>query len=164
MKKEDKTSSSFYRNLFRVFVIGTCFSISVSTLASDISRDNNSPNFTTEVNPFFNSPYSSPTNLKHVSINSIYQLNRELRNANKNNGYVSLDIEDGVYQLDQTLNIKADYIALNSKSGHPENVILQGSKIKNAGVPVLIKVFSNHFSIDGITLQNAKNHLYTNCR
>lgn len=159
MKKNNKISGSFFRNLFRSFAFGTGFIISVSALAADISNGKNSPNFTTEVNPFSNSPYHPPTGLKHISINSVAQLKRELKNANKNKGYVSLVMDDGVYQLDRTLDIRADYIALKSKSGHPENVIVQGGKIKNAGAPVLIKVFANHFSIDGITLQNAKFHL-----
>jgi len=128
-------------------------------IASSLTSHNESPNFTAEANPFLNSPYQQETKLKHVSVNSISQLNRELNKANRSNGHVSLDIEDGVYQLGHTLNIKADYIVLASKSGNPEKVILQGGKIKNAGIPVLIKVFANHFSIDGITLRNAKAHL-----
>ncbi|HED36451.1 MAG TPA: right-handed parallel beta-helix repeat-containing protein [Gammaproteobacteria bacterium] len=127
--------------------------------ASGLSGDEHSPNFTPEPNPLLNSPYKPPATIRHVTVNSLYQLNSELRNANKNKGYVSLDIEDGTYQLGQTLNIRADHIILRSKSGNPEKVILQGSKTRNTGIPVLIKVFAKHFSIDSITLQNAKAHL-----
>ena len=145
MKKNNKTPGSIIRHLLKDFVTGACFIISVSALAASISSGKNSPNFTTEANPFLNSPHQLPAGLKHISINSVTQLKREVRNANKNKGYVSLDMEDGVYQLDKTLAIKADYISLNSKSGHPENVIIQGSKMKNAGTPVLIKVFCKSF-------------------
>jgi len=159
MKKENKIACFFFRNLLKSFAISSGFITSVSAFASDYSSNKQSPNFTTEANPFLNSPYQHSTTLKHISINSVTQLKRELRNANKSKGHVSLNLEDGVYQLGQTLNIKADHIALTSKSGHPENVILQGGKIKNAGTPVLIKIFANHFSIDSITLKNAKAHL-----
>lgn len=160
MNKKDKSSASFLLNIFKGLIIVTGLIASLNLLsAPSLSSDKVSPNFTPEKNPFLNSRYQPPSNMRHVSISSLYDLNQELRNANKTNGHVSLDIEDGIYQLGQTLNIKADYISLNSKSGTPENVILQGGKNKNTGLPVLIKVFANHFSIDGITLQNAKAHL-----
>jgi len=127
--------------------------------ASSLSSEKIAPNFTSEANPYSKTPYQLPEGLTHISINSVAQLKREISYANNNKGHVSLDIEDGVYQLGHTLDIKSDYIALTSKSGRPENVIIQGGKAKNSGIPVLIKVFSNHFSIDGITLQNAKAHL-----
>ena len=162
MKDEYKTSEIFSRNLFKGFLVGFYFIILVSLfliIACSVNSYNNPLKNTTEAHPFSNTTDQLPTGLKHITIDSAAQLEHEVKNANKNNGYVSLDIEDGVYQLDKTLAIKADHIALISISGHPENVILQGSMIKNAGTPVLIKVFSNHFSIDGITLQNAKFHL-----
>ena len=142
-------------------IITLLFIISATNIASASNSliDENSPNFSAKENPFLNVFYSSPADLKNITITSVHQLKRELKNANDNKGYVSLDIENGVYQLDRTLNIKSDYITLNSKSGDPKKVIIQGGNIKNAGIPVLIKVFAKHFSIDGITLQNANAHL-----
>lgn len=120
MKKEDKTLDTFFRNLFKGFLTGTGFIVSASLILVTLSAsaannfsDKNSPNFATEANPSPNLSYQLPAGLKHVSINSVTQLKREIRSANKNKGYASLDIEDGVYQLDKTLVIKADYIALN---------------------------------------------------
>lgn len=104
-------------------------------------------------------PHISPPELKHITVNTAARLKHEIINANTYGGYVSLHLEDGLYQLDSTLAVKADYISLLSKSGHPENVIIQGSDTKNAGTPVLIKVYANHFSIDGITMRNAGFHL-----
>ena len=162
MTDDNKTSGIFFINLSNSFTLTSYFIIATSLFlitACSINSYSSPSKNTTETNPFSNTTYQLPPSLKHLTINSATQLEREIQNANKSNGYVSLDIEDGIYQLDKTLAIKADYIALTSKSGHPENVILQGSMIKNSGTPVLIKVFANHFSIDGITLQNAKFHL-----
>ena len=104
-------------------------------------------------------PRASVPELKHITVNTAARLKHEVTNANKYGGYVSLYLEDGLYQIDNTLAIKADYISILSKSGSPENVIIQGSETKSAGTPVLIKVYADHFSIDGITLRNAKFHL-----
>jgi hypothetical protein len=160
MNNKYKTSTSIIKSLLKGFVIGTGFIITTSLAsASSIPSEIKAPNFTPESNPYLNTPYQNPTGLTHISVSSVAQLMREIKYANNNKGNVLLEIEDGVYQLDRTLDIKADYIVLVSKSGHPENVIIQGGNLQNAGTPVLIKVFANHFSIDGITLQNAKAHL-----
>lgn len=140
-----------------------CISIGIfnpiDTFATDTASEINPANFTTALNPFSNSVYQPPADLKHIYINTISELKNEIIFANKSDGHVILELNDGIYQLDRTLDIQADHIVIKSKSGHPENVIIQGGNFKNAGVPVLIKVFSNYFSIDGITLQNAKAHL-----
>ena len=144
-------------NLLLAFFINLLL-VPSSAFANNIPED--LPlNFTARENPYQNELYQHPVNLKHITISSVSQLKRELNNANNSNGHVSLNLEDGVYLLHGTLNIKSDYITIRSKSGKSDKVIIQGSTQKNEGVPVLIKVFADHFTIDGITLQNARAHL-----
>jgi hypothetical protein len=119
----------------------------------------NAPNFTSKTNPYLNSEYRYPTHLKSVYIDSIQQLEVGLRAANNSGGHTVFLLDDGVYELTKTIAIKSDHIIMSSTSGLPENVIIQGSQHKNTGIGNLFRVTGKHFVIDGITLQNAKNHL-----
>jgi len=135
------------------------FLITPAAWATDTAEDARPLNFTTKQNPFQKKQYYHSARVKHITVSSVAQLKGELNKANKNKGHVSLDLDDGIYQIDSTLNIKSDHIVIRSKSGRPANVVIQGSAQKHQGTPVLIKVFADHFTIDGITLQNAKAHL-----
>lgn len=138
-----------YTHLFKRTL--NCLCLLFLVYSSTVSADSNGSTLAL--------PHTPPPELKHITVNTAAQLKHEIINANEYGGYVSLHLEDGLYQLDSTLAVKADYISILSKSGHPENVIIQGSETKNAGTPVLIKVYADHFSIDGITLRNAGFHL-----
>lgn len=119
----------------------------------------NAPNFTAKKNPYLNSEYRYPTHLKSVHIDSIQQLEVGLKAANNSGGHTLFLLDDGVYELTKTIAIKSDHIMVSSKFGQPENVIIQSSQHKNTGIGNLFRVTGKHFVIDGITLQNARNHL-----
>jgi hypothetical protein len=95
-----------------------------------------------------------------ISISSTKDLRTEISKANKNNGHVTLILEDGTYQVDNTIAIRADHISLISRSQDPTKVIIQGgTDLHSARAGSLIKVSADHFLLSGITLQYARFHL-----
>lgn len=119
-----------------------------------------SKNHTDTLNPYLYKPYQLPTQLKEVLISSVAELTKELEKANRSEGGVVFILEDGVYTLDNTLYILADNIAFISRFGLPEKVIIQGGPdLNRAKTGNLFRVSGSHFVLNGITLQNARNHL-----
>ena len=117
-------------------------------------------NYTPLQNPYIAKTYQPPENHTFITISpsedSLNQTNEIQRPGQKN---ITFLLQDGVYTLNQTLNIKNDHIRIASLSGNPLDVIIQGSQHKNTGIGNLFRVTGKHFTIDGVTLQNAKNHL-----
>ncbi len=117
-------------------------------------------NYTPLQNPYIAKTYQPPENHTLITISpsddSLNQINQTQRSGQKN---ITFLLQDGVYTLNQTLNIKNDHIRIASLSGNPLDVIIQGSQHKNTGIGNLFRVTGKHFTIDGVTLQNAKNHL-----
>jgi hypothetical protein len=69
-------------------------------------------------------------------------------------------LTDGMYKTQKTLIVAADNISLISKSGNRNSVVISGRGMrKTKGVDNLIRVSGKHFALDGITLQQAGNHL-----
>jgi hypothetical protein len=69
-------------------------------------------------------------------------------------------LADGVYQIQKTLIDADDNISLISKSGNRNNVVISGCGMrKTKRVDNLIRVSGKHLTLDGITLQQAGNHL-----
>jgi len=82
-----------------------------------------------------------------------------MRQANKV-GNMQIVLADGMYKTQKTLIVAADNISLISKSGNRNSVIISGRGMrKTKGVDNLIRVSGKHFTLDGITLQQAGNHL-----
>jgi hypothetical protein len=163
---------------FMIFIVGVYFTLESNffptaiqnTVRSYISLSSisqakanqplrNAPNFTAKANPYLNIEYRYPNGLKEIYIDTVAQLEAELKIANSIGGNTIFLLNDGVYKLAKTIEIKSDHIVLSSKFGQPTNVVIQGSQHKNEGINNLFRVTGKHFVIDGITLQNAKNHL-----
>jgi hypothetical protein len=94
-----------------------------------------------------------------ISVTTSQQLHAALRQANKV-GNMQIVLADGMYKTQKTLIVAADNISLISKSGNRNSVVISGRGMrKTKGVDNLIRVSGKHFTLDGITLQQAGNHL-----
>tara|TARA_R110002167_G_scaffold196935_3_gene399968 strand:- start:11883 stop:13034 length:1152 start_codon:yes stop_codon:yes gene_type:complete len=75
-------------------------------------------------------------------------------------GDTRIELADGHYSVSHTLIIRADNITLVSRSGKAESVIISGNGMRpSKKVDNLIRVSGKHFTLDGITLEQAGNHL-----
>lgn len=86
-------------------------------------------------------------------------LQQALSQANKY-GYTKIIVEDGTYNIKDTINITAPFISLVSKSGEPNKVIMVGQGMQpSKHITNLLRIAAAHFTLDGITLQESGNHL-----
>jgi len=117
-------------------------------------------NFTEIKNPYLESEYKFPSAIKEVTIKSVNELVKEVSKANVTKGNIILSLESGTYTLKRTIDIRADHIIITSKTGNPEDVIIQGTGMsKNSKVKNLIRVLGKNFVLSGITLQKSGHHL-----
>ena len=113
------------------------------------------PNYSALQNPYIGKQYSPPEGQIFIAISSAAELVSQVKKINAaGTEHVTFLIDDGVYTLEETLNINNDHIMFSSVSGKPEDVIIQGSQYKNTGIEHLFRVTGKYFTIDGITLQN----------
>jgi hypothetical protein len=98
-------------------------------------------------------------NQKTIHVSHAQQLFAALRHANKF-GNTHIVLADGMYNVHKTLLIKSDYVTLSSMSGNKKMVVISGRGMRNTkGVDNLIRVSGKHFTLNGLTLQQAGNHL-----
>jgi len=101
-----------------------------------------------------------PSDYKIYNVRNVEEVYQALNKANKAGGYAAILFADGIYHFKHTLNILANNIMLLSKSATPVNTILRGNGMKaTKGVDNLIRVSGKHFVMDGLTLEQAGNHL-----
>ncbi len=118
------------------------------------------PNYSPLQNPYIEKSYQPSNKQAIVTISSAADLISQVKDINhKGTEHVTFLLKDGIYNLNQTLVIKNDYMTFTSLSGIPGNVVIQGSELKNTGIKNIFRVSGKHFTIDGITLQNSKYHL-----
>jgi len=103
-------------------------------------------------------PVPSGYNIYHVKTTG--ELYKALRKIRSRFGHGAIILADGVYKLNRQLLINVPHIMMLSESRHPEKVIIKGQGMrKHSRVDNLINVQASHFVLDGITLQEAGNHL-----
>lgn len=101
-----------------------------------------------------------PHYYKIYNVRNAKEVYQALNKAHKIGGYAAILFADGIYHLKRTVNISADNIMLLSKSATPFNTILRGNGMKSTkGVDNLIRVSGKDLVIDGLTLEQAGNHL-----
>jgi hypothetical protein len=101
-----------------------------------------------------------PDYYKVYNVRNAREVYQALNKAHQVGGYAVILFTDGVYHLKHTLNISADNIMLLSESATPINTILHGNGMKaSKDVDNLIRVSGSNFVIDGLTLEQAGNHL-----
>jgi len=101
-----------------------------------------------------------PADYKIYNVRNTEELYQALNKASKAGGYAAILFADGIYHIKQTLNITSPNLMLLSKSGTPNNTILRGNGMKaTKGVDNLIRVAAPNFVLDGLTLEQAGNHL-----
>lgn len=94
-----------------------------------------------------------------ISVTTTLELYSALKQANEF-GNTRIMLTDGIYKVQKTLNIRSDNVTLMSKSGNRNKVVISGQGMrKTKAVDNLIRVSGKHFTLDGITLQQAGNHL-----
>ncbi len=95
-----------------------------------------------------------------VEVSNVTQLKNEINAANQRGGNTVILLNDGIYGLTSELIISAPNIALQGKSADRTKVTIEGDAMsQDAKVGSLIKVSSNGFSIQNMTLQKSRYHL-----
>lgn len=104
-------------------------------------------------------PVSAPQS-KTIQVNNTPSLYGAVKQANQRGGNTQIVIAPGTYQLNNTLVITGDNIALVSASGQPENTILRGAgMVPSRQVKNLIRVSGQHFRFSGLTGEATPNHI-----
>lgn len=99
---------------------------------------------------------SSQTIISAHDVSTLYQA---LQTANAN-GQTDIQLSPGIYRLTSTLVISAPSIRLIGDSTDPSLIRFVGRGMRSLNqVENLITVRAKHFSLDGITLTDAGNHL-----
>jgi len=103
---------------------------------------------------------SVPAYYKTYSVSNIKQVYQALNIIKNEQGYSAIIFEEGVYHFKKTLNITTPNLMLLSKSANPSNTILRGNGMKaTKGVDNLLRIAAPNFVLDGLTLEQAGNHL-----
>jgi hypothetical protein len=97
------------------------------------------------------------TQIKNVSdVNALYSV---LKLANKT-GMTDIKLAPGTYQISKTLVISAPNIRIIGDSQNPSSTRLVGLGMRSRNnVENIINVNAKHFTLDGITISDAGNHL-----
>ena len=94
-----------------------------------------------------------------VQVTTAAELTSAITAANAGGGNVQIVLEDGVYQIPDTLYVRAPNVVIRSESGHPDDVIIEGDKMAaDAEVGNIIWVGASGFTLDGVTLQKGRWH------
>ncbi len=94
-----------------------------------------------------------------LEVANVEQLYSAVAAANRG-GDAEIVLDDGEYRLNRMLTIQGARVALRSRSGLRDRVVLTGNGMRRtSGVDNLISVRGQYVSLTGITLQQAGNHL-----
>lgn len=107
----------------------------------------------------FSQNSSVDTELSTIEVSDVTSLYNALNLANKN-GKTKILLAPGNYQLSKPLFISAAHISLIGDPSNPTNTRIIGLGMRNRGqVENIITVHAKYFTLDGITLADAGNHL-----
>ena len=82
-----------------------------------------------------------------------------MKRANEQ-GYTAVILEQGLYEINNTIYITADHVMVKSATGNPYDVVLKGTGMAKGGrVKGIFRVNKNYFTLDGVTLTDVPNHL-----
>ncbi len=94
-----------------------------------------------------------------VEVSNVSQLANAVSNANNAGGNYTILVNDGTYNLSDTLYVNAPNVTIAGKSGARDKVIIQGTAMaENAQVGNIIRVAASGFKLDAVTLQKAGWH------
>jgi len=103
---------------------------------------------------------SVPAHYKTYTVNNIKQVYQAINTIKNEQGYNAIIFNEGIYHLKRTLNITTPNLMFLSKSANPSNTILRGNGMKDTkGVDNLLRIAAPNFVLDGLTLEQAGNHL-----
>lgn len=121
-----------------------------------ISREKFETDFdkkTTVLKRFIEPRIKVPSNYEKIYVDDVESFNNAWKEASNKQGRFAIVLNKGNYSFEKTIYVKTDNIMIMSATGDPYDVRLT-TKGGN-----LIRVSSNNFYIDGITLSGAQNHL-----
>jgi hypothetical protein len=100
-----------------------------------------------------------PEEYKKIYVKDTVELTAALNEANKK-GMTAIILDNGTYQLDQTIYINKPHIMIRSFSANPYDVVLEGIGMrKTRSVNNILRINADYFTIFGITLTSTPNHL-----
>jgi hypothetical protein len=95
-----------------------------------------------------------------TTVGTVAELEGAVVNANRAGGGDTILVLDGVYTLNNTLNITAPNIRIAGKSGAREKVVIQGDAMSDtARVGNVLRVSGRNFHLSDVTLQKSRYHL-----
>jgi len=108
---------------------------------------------------YLSPPLPTPAGYKEVWVSNDSEFLQAMKQAN-GTGYTAIVLEDGTYNINNTIYITAEHIMVKSATGNPYDVVLKGTgMIKSGRVKGIFRVNANYFTLDGVTLTDVPNHL-----
>ncbi len=108
---------------------------------------------------YLSPPLPTPAGYKEVWVSNDSEFLQAMKQAN-GTGYTAIVLEDGIYNINNTIYITAEHIMVKSATGNPYDVVLKGTGMAKGGrVKGIFRVNANYFTLDGVTLTDVPNHL-----
>ena len=108
---------------------------------------------------YLSPPLPTPAGYKEVWVSNDSEFLQAMKQANRT-GYTAIVLEDGIYNINNTIYITAEHIMVKSATGNPYDVVLKGTgMVKSGRVKGIFRVNANYFTLDGVTLTDVPNHL-----
>lgn len=108
---------------------------------------------------YMSPPLDTPQGYEEIWVSDSDEFIKAMRKANEK-GFTAVILEQGKYEVKNTIYIKAEHIMVKSATGNPYDVVLKGTGMAKGGkVKGIFRVNSDYFTLDGVTLTDVPNHL-----
>ena len=148
-KKKIMNASLLYKYFIFLFSLSSLFACSDSSSSPQISG----PGLSDSSNCVPTSPASSGT---LVTVSNVAELRNAVEQANQQ-GNMTIQLEDGTYNLGDMLWISGSRITFRSRSGNRDGVVLRGQGMRG-GVSHIFNVVGSDFTAADMTLGWVANH------
>jgi hypothetical protein len=108
---------------------------------------------------YISPPLPTPQGYEEIWVSSDSEFHQAMKQANET-GYTAIVLEDGTYNVGNTIYITSEHIMVKSATGNPYDVVLKGPGMAKGGrVKGIFRINANYFTLDGVTLTDVPNHL-----
>lgn len=95
-----------------------------------------------------------------ITVGTVTELENAIAIANSSGGNKTIQVRDGTYSVNNTLNITTPNVTITGLSGIRENVVIEGDAMSGtARIGNVIRVSGSGFQLSNITLQKSGFHL-----
>lgn len=108
---------------------------------------------------YLSRPIDTPKGYEEIWVSDTEEFGRAMKRANEQ-GHTAVILEQGLYEINNTIYVTADHVMVKSATGNPYDVVLKGTGMAKGGrVKGIFRVNKNYFTLDGVTLTDVPNHL-----